>query len=199
VFLIGMMGAGKSTVAGLLAARLGWSVVDTDEVVEARAGMSVAEIFSRGGEAAFRQEEERALAEVGVSPGPLVVSVGGGAVLSATNRSVLQRAGTVVWLRAKAATLAARVGDGAGRPLLAGRGQAGVTRAGEPSGGGPREALERLVAERQRFYEEVANAIVDVDDCSPHETAQCVLAALGARSGDVVAKSPCGGPLLPHT
>ena len=201
VFLVGMMGAGKSTVAALLAARLGWAAVDTDEVVERRAGMSIAEMFSRLGEAAFREEEERAVAEVGGFARPAGGLRRRGRRAQRCQRSVLQRAGTVVWLRAKAVTLVARVGDGRGRPLLSGAGAspAGVV-GGERAGGGPREAFERLVADRQGFYKEVANAVVDVDDLSPLETAQLVLAALGGpsrrrRGRAIVRRPPRGAPV----
>jgi len=152
LLLVGMMGAGKSTVAGALAARLGWPLVDTDALVEQQAGASVAEIFAGQGEARFRALESAAVAGLQAGPEPLVVSVGGGAVLDQANRSALRRAGTVVWLRARPETLAARVGDGAGRPLLA--------------GGGP-GALERLLAEREALYRQVSDLVIDVDDLSP--------------------------------
>ncbi len=101
MLLVGMMGAGKSTVASLLAARLGWPLVDTDAMVESRAGATVAEVFDRDGEAVFRAAEAQAIAELEQVEEPLIVSVGGGAVLSETNRSAMRAAGTVVWLRAQ--------------------------------------------------------------------------------------------------
>ncbi|MGC8626858.1 MAG: shikimate kinase [Acidimicrobiales bacterium] len=160
LLLVGMMGSGKSTVAALAGARLGWPVVDTDSLVEAEVGTSVAEVFARQGEAEFRARESRAIAQLANGPEPAVVSVGGGAVLSAANRSLLRRAGTVVWLRARPETLAERVGDGTGRPLLAGT---------------PREAIERLVAEREPLYQEVADMVVDVDGLSPEQVVDKVV------------------------
>jgi shikimate kinase len=173
VVLVGMMGAGKSTVASVVARWLGWSRVDTDAVVEQRAGSSVAEIFARDGEEAFRAAESAAIAELRHIGRPVVVSVGGGAVLREANRRALRAAGTVVWLRASPATLAGRVGDGGGRPVLAG------------SGLGAGEALEKLVRERRPYYEEVADVVVDVDEISSEEAARLVMKALpGVLAGE---------------
>ncbi|HYA44509.1 MAG TPA: shikimate kinase [Acidimicrobiales bacterium] len=158
LLLVGMMGAGKSTVAQALAARLGWPTLDTDTVVEAREGASVAVVWREKGESAFRSAESAVVEELKNAPLPLVVSVGGGAVLSEANRQALRRAGTVVWLRARPASLVARVGGGEGRPLLA---------------GGPLESsLERLLTEREALYWEVADVVVDVDELSPSEIAE---------------------------
>lgn len=165
MLLVGMMGAGKSAVARAVASELGCTALDTDEMVERGASRTVAEIFTSQGEQAFRALESEAIRQVAKMPGDLVVSVGGGAVLRAENRAALRGTGTVVWLRAGPATLAARVGSGAGRPLL-------------QSEAGPREALARLSAERRLFYEEVADAVVDVDGLSVDEVAARVLAEL---------------------
>lgn len=163
-----MMGAGKSTVARSLAARLGWPLVDTDTIVERRAGATIADIFAGQGEAAFRAAEALAVAELKEAEEPLVASVGGGAVVGEANRRALRAAGTVVWLRARPATLRARVGDGRARPLLSG------------SGLGPGRALERLAREREPYYEDAADLVVDVDDISASEVADLVTAALGS-------------------
>lgn len=168
VLLVGMMGAGKSTVAALLAARLGWPVIDTDTTVERMAGASVADIFARDGEEVFRSAEAAAIVALETGQEPLVVSVGGGAVLSEANREALRAAGTVVWLRARPATLAARVGSGKSRPLL--------------SRGGlePEAALRQLAAQREGYYRDAADLVVDVDDASAVEAADLVMSALAS-------------------
>jgi len=158
------MGAGKTTVGRLVAARLGWAYLDSDAMVEQATGSTVAELFAAGGEVAFRAEESDALERAVADDGPSVVSVAGGAVLDPANRALLRRAGTVVWLRASVPTLVARVGDGRGRPLLAG------DAAGE---------LARLEALRRPLYAEVATAVVDVDGLTPEQVAEQVLHVAG--------------------
>ena len=133
ILLVGMMGAGKTTTGQLVADRLGWGYRDSDADVEAATGLTVPELFDRDGEAAFRKAEADVLSHACAHGGPTVVSVAGGAVLSAENRRLISASGTVVWLRARPATLAGRVGDGAGRPLL---------------GEDPAESMERLNAVR---------------------------------------------------
>jgi shikimate kinase len=172
VLLIGMMGAGKSTVGRLLSDRLGWPYWDSDEQVEAHTGHTVPEIFAASGEAAFRAEEALALAEATTGDGPAVLSVAGGAVLDADNRHRIRQAGLVVWLRASVATLARRVGSGDGRPLL---------------GDDPETNLGRLLLEREPLYEQLADVVVDVDDLDPEEAVariQAVLQGAGDTAGE---------------
>jgi shikimate kinase len=162
ILLVGMMGAGKSSAGRAIASRLGWPAVDTDELVQQRTGNSIAQIFAERGENGFRDEEADALAAALAADGPLVVSVGGGAVLRAGNRRLLSAGGLVVWLRAEVATLARRLGGAESRPLLA---------------GGPLEALPRLDAKRRSLYQEVAEVTVDVDRLTVGEVADRVVAA----------------------
>ena len=165
VVLVGMMGAGKTTVGRQLADRLGWSYLDSDTEVAAATGSTVPELFAAQGEAAFRAEESRVLADALSRTDPVVVSAAGGTVLSEENRQLLRRSGPVVWLRARASTLADRVGDGEGRPLL---------------GADPATALAALDEVRRPFYAEVADAVVDVDDLAAGEVVERVLAATRA-------------------
>ena len=167
ILLVGMMGSGKTTTGELVAHRLGWDYRDSDADVEALTGFSVPELFARDGEAGFRKAEAQVLATACATDRPAVIAVAGGAVLNADNRKVIRDSGTVVWLRANPQKLAERVGDGTGRPLL---------------GDDPGEALVRLSQERAPYYAEVADAVIDVDDLTPEEVADRVLAAAGLPS-----------------
>ncbi len=164
LLLVGMMGVGKSTVGRLVADRLGWRYLDSDAQVMADTGRTVPEIFAEAGEAAFRAEESRVLAEAVSGTDHVVVSVAGGAVLSEANRTLLVRSGSVVWLRADPATLAARVGSGVGRPVL---------------GADPAAAQAALDEERRPLYESVAALVVDVDTLTPEQVADRVVDGLG--------------------
>jgi shikimate kinase len=173
LLLVGMMGAGKSTVARLTAQRLGWSWIDTDDVIVRRCGTSVADLFATEGESAFRREEASAVAEVLDGTEPLVVSVGGGAVLDPVNRQALRGGGKVVWLRARPETLMERVRDGSSRPLLAGSTPA--QRA---------ETLRQLDDRRRPLYAEVAHDVVDVDGIDAGAVAGRLLELVGHRADD---------------
>ena len=155
VYLTGFMASGKSTVGPLAADRLGYRFVDLDWLVEAQTGRTIPALFASGGEAAFRAAESRALAETTRAEG-VVVATGGGALVDPANLRTAQAAGTVVWLRASAEATLARLGDGAGRPLL-------EDRAGRPLRG---DALafrvRRLLADREPLYAR-AGLVVDAD------------------------------------
>lgn len=165
IVLVGMMGSGKTTVGRLVADRLGSGFSDTDEEVEAFAGVSVQEMFERSGEAAFRRAETEAVAALLAPDGPGVVAMGGGAVLSEANRQLMRREATVVWLRADIRTLTDRVGTGEGRPLLGGATQVDRTEA----------RLAQLSGERESIYETVAHVVVDTDGLSPEEVADAIV------------------------
>jgi shikimate kinase len=166
VLLIGMMGAGKSTTGHLLSERLGWPYLDSDDEIHRQTGRTVPEIWKADGEAAFRAEEKRVLAEATTSDGPVVIAVAGGAVLDPENRTRIRGAGLVVWLRCDVAVLAARVGSGTGRPLL---------------DEGPAEALERLVEARAPIYADLADLVFDVDRMSPPQVVDRIVGALRER------------------
>lgn len=157
------MGAGKTTVGELLAGRLGSAYLDSDAAVEASTGATVREIFEARGEPAFRSEEARVLCEAISMPDRCVICVAGGAVLSAENRDLISKGGTVVWLRAPVEVLARRVGTADHRPLL---------------GDDPRAALELLYVVRQPFYEELADIVVDVDTISPEAAVDKIVSEL---------------------
>jgi shikimate kinase len=162
--LVGLMGAGKTSVGRTAAKRLGRPLVDTDDLVVATTGRSIPELFAEEGEASFRAHERRAVRDACESPEPAVIACGGGAVLDPENRAVLRARCCVVWLRAPVATLAHRCGTGHGRPLLAGP---------VP----PEVALGRLADLRAPAYEAVAHVVLDTDGCSVDEAAVGVLDA----------------------
>lgn len=166
VVLVGLMGAGKTTVGRILADRLALPHLDLDAAIEAREGCSVTEIFVRDGEEGFRRMERDALV-VALGAGRCVVSTGGGIVELEENRTDLHRARFVAWLDAPVAALAARVGDGAGRPMLA---------------DGASSAIERLASRRAAWYASVATVRVDTDGRSPDEVAEIVAAAVEASA-----------------
>jgi len=154
IVLTGFMGTGKTEVGSRLAIRLGRAFIDTDELVERRAGKTIARIFADSGEAAFRAFEREAIAEAAERTGA-VIAVGGGAVLDPTNVERLRAAGVLVCLTARPETILQRVGDVARRPLLAGE--------------DPRASIDRLLAERRAAYEAAADLTVDTSDRSVDE------------------------------
>jgi shikimate kinase len=165
-----MMGAGKSTTGQLLADRLGWPYLDSDDEIARQTGRTVPEIWKADGEAAFRAQESNVLAQASTSDGPTVISVAGGAVLDPENRARIRGAGLVVWLRAGVSVLAARVGAGAGRPLLE---------------GGPAAALQHLSEVRAPIYAELADLVFDVDRMSPPQVVDAIVGALRERGVEV--------------
>ncbi len=117
VFLIGMMGAGKTTVGRLLAHALHYQFIDADAELERRAGVRIATMFELEGEAGFREREAQLLAELTARPG-IVLATGGGAVLRPANRAALRERGLVIFLDVAAAEIARRTQHDANRPLL---------------------------------------------------------------------------------
>lgn len=145
VWLIGMMGSGKSTVGDLSAARLGRPFYDTDERVEAEAQISIAGIFERFGEAGFRAREKNAVAWIALQPAG-IVATGGGVVLDPANVATMRASGFVVLLSVDPDILVSRVVDGGERPLLS-DGADGV--------------IHAIAREREELYRAAADMIVD--------------------------------------
>ena len=157
IFLVGMMGAGKSTVGPRLAARLGRAFLDADSDIEHRAGRTIAEIFARDGESHFRRLEREAIEAIAGEP--VVVALGGGAIAQPGAVERLRASGTVVYLDVSIDRLLERIGDAEGRPLLAGLDP--VERAAK---------LEVLLEVRGPYYA-AAHLRVDASG-SPEETAE---------------------------
>lgn len=139
IFLIGFMGTGKTTVGSRLASALDWKMYDSDQEIVKRVGRSIPEIFAAEGEAFFRKIESSVLAELSDVP-RVVITTGGGAVLSAANRELMQSAGHVVRLTASIEELVRRVSMDSSRPLL--QTEADV-----------RTRVEQLIRERAGLYD----------------------------------------------
>ena len=193
LLLVGLPGAGKTTVARLLAAALGVQATDTDAEIRRRARMTIPQIFAREGEESFRDRETRALrAVLGAQAGAQgVVALGGGAVLREENRALLAGR-TVIHLSASPSTAAAHVGDGAGRPVVNPAADSDAVRAGAGPGaaaGGADAAavlarMEALHAQRGPLYAQVSTLTVPTDGLTPEQVAALVLVALGAQAPD---------------
>lgn len=162
IFLIGLMGSGKSEVGAALAKRLRRQFLDTDEMVEIRAGRSIEEIFEKDGEAAFREMETNALIQAAGHAGA-VIACGGGAVLDPSNVEVMRAGGTVLYLKVDPKAAAARVGTGRARPMLKDVDVA--------------SRMKELMVRRAAAYEAAADVIVDANG-SVEETLAQVLEAL---------------------
>lgn len=164
IFLVGMMGAGKTTVGKALARRLQREFVDTDRLLVERTGVPVATIFEFEGEEGFRRRETALLEEL-TQRRDCVVATGGGAVVSERNRQLMRVAGTVVYLRARVESLWERTRHDATRPLLA-----------TPD---PRATLAEILEKRDPLYREAAHVIVDTGAQSAASLVARVLCALG--------------------
>ena len=165
IVLMGFMGTGKSEVGRRLAQRLGRSFVDTDQLVEDRAGKRVAAIFADEGEAVFRRFEREAVVDAANRKG-VVIAVGGGAVLDPENVRQLQDAGILVHLTARPEVVLGRIGDAKSRPLLR---------------EDPRGTVARLLAERGPAYAAAADVTVATSERTADEVVGEIQSAL-ARS-----------------
>ena len=166
VYLVGMMGAGKTTVGRLLARRLKLRFLDSDHEIERRCGAAVPLIFDIEGEDGFRARESAVLAELTALEG-LVLATGGGAVLAEDNRRRLAASGAVVYLRAQPEDLYERVRQDRNRPLLA-----------TPD---PLARLRSLYLERDPLYRSIADLIVDTGKQSVQALARTLVEQLGDR------------------
>ena len=153
IVLVGMMGAGKSSIGRRLAVRLGLKFIDADSEIETAAGCSIDDIFELHGEKAFREGERRVIARLLEAPAH-VLATGGGAIMDPATRALIGEKGISIWLRANLDILVRRVSRRGNRPLLKNR--------------DVREVLKELMAERDPVYA-TADITVDTID-APHET-----------------------------
>jgi len=160
IVLIGFMGCGKSSVGRRLAALTGHRFVDTDEMVAQSEGCSVPEIFALGGEEAFRNVEEKVLADL-VGVAGVVLATGGGAILREANRSAMKSIGTVAWLDADPDALFERASRSQRRPLLQTE--------------DPRKTFDDLLDSRREIYEAAADFRIDSTGLGHEQVAQGIL------------------------
>jgi len=162
IVLVGMMGAGKTTIGRRLAKALNLNFRDADAEIEAAAGMSVAELFDRHGEASFRLGEAKVIERLLSGP-PIVLATGGGALTTASTRALVKERAISIWLRADIDTLVRRATRRPTRPLL--------------KKGDPKETIARLLSERTLYYAD-ATLIIDSQPGAHGNTVSAILSAL---------------------
>lgn len=162
IVLIGLMGAGKTTVGRRLASALGLDFVDADQEIEKAARMTIPEIFAQHGEAQFRDGERKVIARL-LQNGPQILATGGGAYMDPETRSNIAGSGIAVWLRADLGLLMKRVRRRSNRPLL--------------NNSDPEAVMRRLIDERYPVYAE-ADIVVDSRDVPHEHIVRDIIAAL---------------------
>ncbi len=168
IYLVGFSGSGKSTVAPVLARRLGLGHADSDTLVEEKSGCSITSIFAGKGEAAFRLFELKTVDKLARSRDPLVIALGGGALLNRQNRTAITATGTVIYLRCSAGVIHKRLAEHGNRPLL------------HPSTGRPQHArIREMLALRRPGYEAAADLTIVTTNKSPKEVVDEILRRLG--------------------
>jgi len=160
IILIGFMGSGKTTIGMRLAQKYQWTFLDTDQLVEKKENMKISSIFQKHGEAYFRDLETMCLKELDNGVENQIISVGGGLPLRKENRELIKRIGKVIYLQAKSETIYARLKNNTDRPLL--------------QGDNPEEKIKTMLLDREKFYLEAANIIIDVDNQNYEEVANAI-------------------------
>ncbi len=163
IFLVGLMGAGKTTVGRLLAKRLGLTFVDSDQEIETRTGATISWIFEIEGEDSFRRREVETIKDLTGQTG-IVLATGGGAVIHPENRKHLKERGIVIYLRASVSNILQRTMHDKSRPLLQTENK--------------KKKLEELAKQREPLYQEVADIVVDTGRTNVHAMVQSIMAQL---------------------
>ena len=180
IFLVGLMGSGKTTIGRALAKKLNLRFVDADHEIEARTGASIPLIFEIEGEASFRQREADVIRDLTAAQG-IVLATGGGAVLNEQSRRYLHERGTVVYLRASVNSILQRTSHDRNRPLL--------------QTADPRARIEELSRQRAPLYEEVAHVTIETGRPNVQSVVQNILVHLERRE----AAEPSSSPALPES
>lgn len=164
IILIGFMGAGKTTVGRWLQRKTSWPLLDTDQLIEKEAGMTISQIFETQGEEEFRRLETETIRSLICREEDWILSAGGGMPLKEENRQLLRQAGAVVYLKVCAGTVLRRLKGDTTRPLLA--------------GGDRKKKAEALLNLRGPVYESAAHITVETDDRRPEDIAEQILSSL---------------------
>jgi 3-dehydroquinate synthase len=173
IFLVGLMGSGKTTIGRALAKKLQKRFIDADHEIEARTGASIPLIFEIEGEDSFRQREADVIADLTTQEG-IVLATGGGAILNAESRAFLRERGVVVYLRASVSSIIQRTSHDKNRPLL--------------QTADPKARIEELARQRGPFYEEVAHITIETGRPNVQSVVQNILTQLAQR-GDFPASA----------
>ncbi|WP_211442955.1 bifunctional shikimate kinase/3-dehydroquinate synthase AroKB [Collimonas humicola] len=174
IFLVGLMGAGKTTVGRALARKLNKLFIDSDHEIEARTGVSIPLIFEIEGEESFRQRETEVIRDLSARSG-IVLATGGGAIMRAENREYLKTRGTVIYLRASIHNILQRTSRDKNRPLL--------------QTADPRRRLEELSRQREPYYREVADIVIDTGRPNVQFLVHSILSQLDVQADDLVQES----------
>lgn len=174
IFLVGLMGSGKTTVGRALAKQLNKRFIDSDHEIEARTGVSIPVIFEIEGEASFRQREADVIRDLTAQEN-IVLATGGGAILNEASRKYLHERGTVIYLRAAISSILQRTRYDRNRPLLR-----------TPD---PRKKLEELEAQREPLYQEVAHLVIDTGRPNVQFLMQSILTQLQHMPGALTSKN----------
>ncbi len=163
IFLIGLMGAGKTTIGRALAKKLDKRFIDSDHEIEARTGASIPLIFEIEGEVSFRQRESEVIRDL-TAQSDIVLATGGGAILRPENRECLKTRGTVIYLRASVNSILQRTSHDKNRPLL--------------QTADPRQRIEQLAREREPYYLELADFVVETGRPNVQSLVQTIITQL---------------------
>jgi shikimate kinase / 3-dehydroquinate synthase len=174
IFLVGLMGAGKTTVGRALARKLNKLFIDSDHEIEARTGVSIPLIFEIEGEESFRQRETEVIRDLSARSG-IVLATGGGAIMRAENREYLKTRGTVIYLRASIHNILQRTSRDKNRPLL--------------QTADPRRRLEELSRQREPYYREVADIVIDTGRPNVQFLVHSILSQLDVLPDDLAQES----------
>jgi shikimate kinase len=167
IYLIGPMGAGKSTIGRQLAKTQHWTFVDSDREIETRTGVSIATVFEYEGESGFRKREHIVIEQM-VKKSPIILATGGGVVLNVDNRDALRTHGFVVYLRCSVDKLVHRTRTDTERPLL--------------QTDNRRQRIEDLMVEREPLYQQCAHFVVDTGEFPTKSAATLILQAFNEHN-----------------